>query len=194
MCSQFKAHTDNRRFGLALSYISNWVSNHISADVSVYGREWVVGTWGCFTRNVHLNVEFFPPSCGVLFAKGGGEGGDGGVAVWEQLVCDPPMWPACCWERWQLLRSRSPRQRWLLWSRSSWRWFGLSVGVWGGVVRYVHGDHRQMHWALWCPPPLTKGTDPEVCFSNMPECKNLVRATFWECEAKERSVNKCETC
>lgn len=41
-----------------------------------------VGGWdvwgGCFTQNVHLNVEFFPPSCGVLFAKGGG---DGGVAV-----------------------------------------------------------------------------------------------------------------
>lgn len=110
------------------------------------------GTGGCFTQNLHLNVEFFPPSCGVLFAKRGG-GGDGGVAVWEQLVCDPPMWPACCWERWQLLRSRSPRQRWLLWSRSSWRWFGLSVGVWGGVVRYVRGDHRQMHWALLPPVP-----------------------------------------
>lgn len=41
-----------------------------------------VGGWdvgGYFTQNVHLNVEFFPPSCGVLFAKGGG--GDGGVAV-----------------------------------------------------------------------------------------------------------------
>lgn len=37
------------------------------------------GTWGAFTQNVHLNVEFFPPSCGVLFSKGGG--GDGGVAV-----------------------------------------------------------------------------------------------------------------
>lgn len=37
---------------------------------------WVVGY---YLRNVHLNVEFFPPSCGVLFAKRGG--GDGGVAV-----------------------------------------------------------------------------------------------------------------
>lgn len=40
------------------------------------------GTWGAaLKKNVHLNVEFFPPSCGVLFAKGGGGGGDGGVAV-----------------------------------------------------------------------------------------------------------------
>lgn len=91
----------------------------------------------------HLNLEFFPLSCGVLFTMGGG-GGDGGVAVWEQLVCDPPTWPVCCCGRWQLLRSRSPRQRCLPWSRSSWRWFGLSCGVWGGVVRYVHRDHRQM--------------------------------------------------
>lgn len=36
------------------------------------------GTWGASLKNVHLNVEFFPPSCGVLFAK---RGGDGGVAV-----------------------------------------------------------------------------------------------------------------
>ncbi len=154
MFSLCKAHTGNCRFGLmwpTVLYISTWASNHICTHVSVHGRD-----VGGFTRNVHLNVEFFPPSCGVLFAKGGG--GDGGVAVWEQLVCDPPMWPACCWERWQLLRSRSPRQRWLLWSRSSWRWFGLSVGVWGGVVRYVHGDHRQSHWALFPPVPVVSST------------------------------------
>lgn len=30
----------------------------------------------------HLNLEFFPLSCGVLFTMGGGGGGgDGGVAV-----------------------------------------------------------------------------------------------------------------
>lgn len=42
------------------------------------GSGWLGRVGGCFTQNVHLNVEFFPPSCGVLFAKGGG---DGGVAV-----------------------------------------------------------------------------------------------------------------
>lgn len=34
--------------------------------------------------------------------------------------------------------------------------------------------------AMWVPPPLTKGTDPEVCFSNSPECKSLVRASSYE--------------
>lgn len=139
---------------------------------------------GCFTQNVHLNVEFFPPSCGVLYAKRGGGGGDGGVAVWEQLVCDPPMWPACCWERWQLLRSRSPRQRWLLWKQvvngggSGCQlvyevvWWGTFTGITGRCTEHCS------HLCLWFPPPLTKGTDPEVCFSNMPECKRLVRAIF----------------
>ena len=53
--------------------------NHICTHVSVHGRD--VGV--LHSKNVHLNVEFFPPSCGVLFAKGGegGGGGDGGVAV-----------------------------------------------------------------------------------------------------------------
>lgn len=39
--------------------------------------------WDASFKNVHLNVEFFPPSCGVLFSEGGGggEGDDGGVAV-----------------------------------------------------------------------------------------------------------------
>lgn len=49
--------------------------DYICSHVSVHGRD-----VGYFTQNVHLNVEFFPPSCGVLFSKGGG-GGDGGVAV-----------------------------------------------------------------------------------------------------------------
>lgn len=39
------------------------------------------GTWGASLETLNLNVEFFPPSCGVLFSKGGGGGGDGGVAV-----------------------------------------------------------------------------------------------------------------
>lgn len=50
--------------------------------MSVYGSGGEVGSWGTALKNVYLNVEFFPPSCGVLFAKrGGGGGGDGGVAV-----------------------------------------------------------------------------------------------------------------
>lgn len=156
----------------------------------------VGGTWGASIKNVHLNVEFFPPSCGVLFAKGGGGGGDGGVAVWEQLVCDPPMWPACCWERWQLLRSRSPRQRWLLWSRSSWRWFGLSVGGvrWCGEVRSrgPQADALSSVPTRACGllPPLTKGTDPEVCLSNMPECTSLVRDSYVFLRGGKRGFKK----
>lgn len=164
----------------------------LGVDVSVGGR----GGWdvGCFTQNVHLNVEFFPPSCGVLFAKRGG-GGDGGVAVWEQLVCDPPMWPACCWERWQLLKEQVTKATVVAMEAGrQWRWFGLSVGVWGGVVRYVHGDYRQMHGAL--VPTRACGflrlsqreRTPEVCFSNMPECKRLVRDRFWECRSWGRCV------
>lgn len=42
--------------------------------LSVHGR-------GVVSRP-HLNLEFFPLSCGVLFTMGGGGvGGDGGVAV-----------------------------------------------------------------------------------------------------------------
>lgn len=46
--------------------------------------------------------------------------------------------------------------------------------------------------ALWCPPPLTKGTDPEVCFSNMPECKRLVRASFGERKRVFVFFNYCD--
>lgn len=135
----YSKYTAMKRFGCCdqLNHTSNYTSNGNDCIFTVKcaweGR-------GVILR-LHLNLEFFPLSCGVLFTMGGGGGGDGGVAVWEQLVCDPPTWPVCCCGRWQLLRSRSPRQRCLPWSRSSWRWFGLSCGVWGGVVRYVH---RQM--------------------------------------------------
>lgn len=90
---------DSRKFGYTWSAIARFKLGWY--EYLGEGRRDV----GVLHSNVHLNVEFFPPSCGVLFAKRGGEG-DGGVAVWEQLVCDPAMWPACCWERLQLLKEQ----------------------------------------------------------------------------------------
>lgn len=158
------------------------------------------GTWGCFTRKRS-------PKCGILSSKLRSPVCKGRRRRRRRWGCGSvravSVWPAhvtCLLLRAMAVAKEqvSPRQRWLLWSRSSWRWFGLSVGVWGGVVRYVHGDHRQMRWehcshpCLWFPPPLTKGTDPEVCFSNMPECKSHVRASLCGRGGEERCVKKCE--
>lgn len=63
---------------------------------------------------------------------------------------------------------------------------------WCGEVRFagITGRCAEHCSHLWVPPPLTKGT--EVCFSNSPECKSLVRAIFGGERGGERCVNKCE--
>lgn len=61
MCSQAKAHADKRRFGLALSYQNGLVITFVLMWVC-NGREWVVGTWECFTQKRS-------PKCGILSSK-----------------------------------------------------------------------------------------------------------------------------
>lgn len=63
-------------------WVSCYLMYHIFKKNGVYIQCVWEGRGVLHSKNVHLNVEFFPPSCGVLFAKrGGGGGGDGGVAV-----------------------------------------------------------------------------------------------------------------
>lgn len=52
-------------------------------------------------------------------------------------------------------------------------WWGTFAGITGRCT-----EHCSRYPCLWFPPPLTKGTHPEVCFSNMPECTSLNGASF----------------
>lgn len=145
-----------------------------------WGGGWDVD---CITQNVHLNVEFFPPSCGVLYAK---RGGDGGVAVWEQLVCDPPRWPVCCWEAMAVAKEQVTK---------------ATVVAMEQVVMAVV---RAVSWCMrWCGEVRSRGTQADT-LNTVPSCAcgflrlsqrernprfvfqiclgvSLFRAILWEC-------------
>lgn len=61
------------------------------------------------------------------------------------------------------------------------------VVVWWGTFTGITGRCAELcsHPCLWFSPPLTKGTDPEVCFLNMAKCKSHIRASLWESGANK---------
>lgn len=66
----------------------------------------------------------------------------------------------------------------------------MSVGVWVGVVRYVHRDHRQMHWTV-VSSASHKGNAPRGLFFSSARVLVLLELVYWE-RGPRKVCNLCK--